>query len=440
MLRAARFVLGTIMAAAVLASPAAAQKTAAKHTAQPSSATQRTEQLARAEAAMDHEQWSEAEAILRKLVAANAKDTQAWFDLGYTMHAQGNYSAAIAAYRGAVISQPQSFECNLNLGLMLAHEHRAEAVTVLENATQLKPTGEHPKQALARGWAALADVRESDTKGALQAWSRAAELDASLPTLLGYAAALERTGDLAAAEHPVLQAAALAPDSPEPQAMLANLYMRTKRLPEAEAALGKVLAARPNDENAHLQLGRVLSAEEKYEAAAIELKKALALRVDDWDAVRELAFVCERLKKWPEAEVQYRALTAHFPSDADAHDGLGAALMAQLKYANARDEFLSAIKLKPTSGETWGRLAMALAGNQQYDLAIKAMDERKKYLAETPITYFLCATYYDHLRLYPEAVQNYKAFLAVSNGQFPDEEWKARHRLVAIEPEARKKK
>jgi len=57
----------------------------------------RASQIAQAESAMDHEQWPESEAILRKLVAANPKDALAWFDLGYVMHAIGNYPEAIAA-------------------------------------------------------------------------------------------------------------------------------------------------------------------------------------------------------------------------------------------------------------------------------------------------------------------------------------------------------
>ena len=48
--------------------------------------------IVRAESAMDQQQWSEAEAILRKLVAANAKDARAWFDLGYVMHAAAELS------------------------------------------------------------------------------------------------------------------------------------------------------------------------------------------------------------------------------------------------------------------------------------------------------------------------------------------------------------
>ena len=70
--------------------------------------------------------------------------------------------------------------------------------------------------------------------------------------------------------------------------------MRTQRLPEAEETLRRLLTEAPQDESAHLQLGRVLSVEKKDPEASAELHKALALRADDWDALRELAFVEER--------------------------------------------------------------------------------------------------------------------------------------------------
>ena len=366
--------------------------------------------IMRAESAMDQQQWPEAEAILRKLVAANAKDTRAWFDLGYVMHAQKNYPEAISAYRGAVAAQPESFECNLNLGVMLAHENHPDASKYLEMATHLKPTSAHPQAALAHAWAALAGVQaEKDAIRALDSWSHAVTLapdDAQ--DRLAFGEALERSGDFAGAEREFRKANELQPNSADSLAALANLYMRAKRLPEAEEALRRLVAATPQDENAHLQLGRVLSAARKDAEA--------------------------------EAEKSYRALLVQFPNDADLHNGLGSVLLSRLKYAEARDEFARCVRLKPDWGEAYGQLALAAAGNKEYELAIKALDARKKLLPELPSSYFLRATCYDHLRRFADAVENYKAFLAISNGQFPDDEWKARHRLIAIEPEAKRKK
>jgi tetratricopeptide (TPR) repeat protein len=216
--------------------------------------------------------------------------------------------------------------------------------------------------------------------------------------------------------------------------------MRAKHLPEAEQILRRLVAIAPQDENGHLQLGRVLSAESHDAEAAAELQKALALRADDLEALRELAFVQERSKQYAEAEKSYRSLLIHFPKDAELHNGLGSVLLPQLKYAEAQNEFFQCVRMKPDWGVAYGQLALAAAGNKDYDLAIKALDARKKLLPEPPSSLFLRATYYDHLHRLPEAIEGYKAFLAVSNGQFPDEEWKARHRLIAIESEAKRKK
>jgi hypothetical protein len=65
---------------------------------------------------------------------------------------------------------------------------------------------------------------------------------------------------------------------------------------------------------------------------------------------------------------------------------------------------------------------------------IRALDARKKFLPEVSITYFLRASAYDHLRDFKNAAANYHLFLNTANGKYPDYEWKAKHRLIAIEP------
>jgi hypothetical protein len=46
---------------------------------------------------------------------------------------------------------------------------------------------------------------------------------------------------------------------------------------------------------------------------------------------------------------------------------------------------------------------------------------------------FLEATAHDKLHHIKQATDLYKQFLSVANGQFPDEEWEARHRLITLE-------
>jgi hypothetical protein len=43
------------------------------------------------------------------------------------------------------------------------------------------------------------------------------------------------------------------------------------------------------------------------------------------------------------------------------------------------------------------------------------------------------ATAHDKLHHNKQATDLYKQFLSVANGQFPDEEWEVRHRLLALQ-------
>jgi hypothetical protein len=57
---------------------------------------------------------------------------------------------------------------------------------------------------------------------------------------------------------------------------------------------------------------------------------------------------------------------------------------------------------------------------------------RSKYLPETPVTYFLWATTCDNLHQSKQAQEYYRKFLTASDGKYPDQEWQAKHRLVAL--------
>ena len=116
------------------------------------------------------------------------------------------------------------------------------------------------------------------------------------------------------------------------------------------------------------------------------------------------------------------------------HQWLGQALLGQLKYPEAQQEFVTAVKLKPNFGEAYGDLAFAASANKNYMLTLQALDARAKFLPEVPMTYFLRATAYDHLQDAKQAAVHYHKFLEVAGGRFPDQEWQAKHRLVAIEP------
>jgi tetratricopeptide (TPR) repeat protein len=160
------------------------------------------------------------------------------------------------------------------------------------------------------------------------------------------------------------------------------------------------------------------------------------LRLDPGDAKaqRDLADLYSEMDKQAQAQQAYVALLASHPNDAGLHYGLGRVLLKQKQFADAERELVRAVQLQPNLGDAYGDLAIAASENKDYAMAIKAMDMRAKYVPETPISYFLRATAYDHLRDSKQAAKYYHQFLESAAGKYPDQEWQATHRLIAIEP------
>ncbi len=391
-------------------------------------------ELGQAEEAIQKQDYAAAEPLLQKVVDRDPNNYVAWFDLGFVENALGKVDTSIAAYRKSVAAKPDVFESNLNLGLQLAKSDQPEAEQFLRAATQLRPTS-HVAEGQYRAWLSLAHILEKrNSEQALSAYHQAAILqpkEAEPHLAAGHL--LEQENKFSDAEQEYKQALALDRAS-DALTGLANVYMRGRRFPEAEEYLRKLVAAKPDQAAAHVQLGRVLEAEGKHDDAIEELETGAKLAPSDESVQRDLAELYTTAGKHDRAEAVYRTLLAAHPNDAELHRGFGQSLLRQKKFADAQQEFLASVKLKPDLGEAYGDLAFAASENKDYPLVIKALDARAKFLPEIPITYFLRASALDHLRDYKQASANYHLFLNAANGKYPDQEWQARHRLIAIEP------
>ena len=391
-------------------------------------------ELTQAEDAIQKHDYAGAELLLRKVVGHDPANYVAWFDLGFVENGLGKLDDSIAAYRKSVATKADVFESNLNLGLQLAKSDNPEAEHFLRAATQLKPTS-NASDGKFRAWLSLANVLEKSKPGeALDAYHQAATLQPKDPEPHVAAGHLfEQDNKFADAEQEYKQALALDPTS-DALAGLANIYMRGRRFPEAEEYLRKLVAAHPEQAAAHAQLGRVLAAEGKNDEAIAELQTIAKGPSSDVSVQRDLADLYFAAGKNDEAEAAYRALVAAHPNEAELHQGLGRTLLRQKKFPEAQKEFLATVRLKPDLGEGYGDLAFAASENKDYSLTVKALDARAKLLPEVAFTYFLRASALDHLRDYKQAAVDYHLFLNTANGKYPDQEWQAKHRLIAIEP------
>ena len=379
--------------------------------------------------------YSAAQPILQQATVKDPKSYQAWYDLGYCQQALNHDAEAVASYKKSVEINSKIFETNLNLGLLLASSgDRDEAITYLRAATQLQPAS-HPEQSKEHAWLALGKLQLGSRPGeAEQSLTEAAKLvplDPEPHLLLGEL--YESTGKVEAAKTQYRQAVVHAQGESHDQALrgMVNVSIASKEYGEAEKSIREYLASSSSDPKAHLLLGRLLAAQGKNEEALTEL--SAAGNENDPHVLREKAGLLMAVNRNAEALPVYKQLVEQDSNDAQLRYEYGLGLMHQHQWPDAEEQLLAAVKLNPNMANAYGDLAVVASENQHYDLALKALDVRTKLLGDNPGTYFLRATALDHLRRFPEATQNYKEFLAAANGKYPDEEWKARHRLIAIE-------
>jgi len=428
------FILCLVLAAAVCSPAQSPSGTVRHHREEESDAWAAL--LTQAESDIERHDFAAAEPKLKTYLNTHPDDYSAWYYLGYTYHGTGKAEEAVAAYRKSVAAKPDVFESNLNLGLSLAETGQPDAEQFLRAAARLTPSSGIPAAGHARAWLALGRLLQATRPDeAITAFQQAATLDPKDPEPhLALGALLENERNFTEAELQYKQALGMAPESSDAMVALANLYMHLRRYDDAAGLLRKIIAQKPEDAAAHLQFGRMLAVAGKNEEAASELEAGIKLDPEDVKARRDLADLYSEMGKNEEAEKYYASLLASAPNDADLHHSFGRALLRQKQFARAEQELIRAVELKPDLGQAYGDLAAAANENKDYARAIWASDMRARYLPEIPISFFLRATAYDHLRDARQAARYYHQFLEVAGGQYPEQEWQAKHRLVAIEP------
>ncbi len=402
------------------------------------------DKIRHAEDLLEHGDYKAAEPELAGLAKANPKDAHILFDLGFTQEHNDEDEAAANAYAAAIAADPNLAEPQVALGLLKARTGQAtEARLYLTNAVKLTAAAPDLRARALRALARLDQPTQPDQ--ARNELAEAIQLNGQQPGDAELTASLTASASNGAEAEPALrQALAQDPNDITATVELGSLLQKQNKLPEADALLTPALAAHPGDPRLVAQTATLYAAENKgTEALALlqGLREASPQARSNPNLTRLYAHLLLVSGDAAGAEPLYRTLAESQPSDPTLLDDLGSTLVREQKFAEAQAVLTRAVAQREAFhdeaawGETAGHLAFAASRNHAPQVALQALHARATVLPNSAATLFLEATSHDALHEKEEAVRAYRAFLALANGKLPDEEFEARHRLIALEHE-----
>ena len=425
--------------ALLVATPAHAQLPAGTTdtTAQPQPAPQ-DPLLTQASDALDKQDYPTALKLLTTLAEKSPTDAHILYDLAYTQDAL-DQPAAEATYRRAIAADATYFEPHLALGLLLARTGKlTEAHTELTLATTL--TTDNPLLK-AHAFRALARL-DRGTNYALASDELLAALKLSPETeddILLSGELAETSGDPVSAEAAYRRLLAADPKNTDATAALIHVLLSQKKPDQAEALLTAALAKDPDNPTLNSQLADLYDQQNKTAQAIPIVEKLHTTHPEDANLTRLLARLYSRNQQYDKSAPLYDALIVASPQDPTLLDDSANVQIHLKKFAEAESLLKRAIAQpsafpgKDDLALAASHLAFAASENNDPTTTLQAIEIRDKVLPQSPSSLFLAATAHDKLHHTKQATDLYKQFLSVANGQFPDEEWEARHRLITLD-------
>ncbi len=391
------------------------------------SVAQSPDYLAQGVKALDANQPAAAEPLFRKALEANPSDLQANFDLALVLGMEHKDADAVAAWRKTLELKPGLYEAELNLGILLTRDHQpGDALPLLKEAADAKPSEFRPRFYYGQALFDAGQFTESEAqfRAAIAADPKSAGAN------LGLARALLKQQKLQDSETAFRAAAALDPAYHNALLELAAEYDRTDHRAEAIAILREF----PSNPTATKRLAELQLAGGDAKAAIPALEATVAQtpttknQMALIDAYRDAGMRDKML-------AQLKIAVESDPENFDLHMSYGRNLRDQRLFTAAAQQFQAADKLKPDSPEVLNELAGVLILSDQYDAGLAALDRVHALGKDIPGDYYLRAITLDKLRRNKPALDAYKQFLAVAGGKYPDDEFRARQRVLILERE-----
>ncbi len=381
--------------------------------------------------AMQEQRYQAAVDDFNNAIAAEPKDYALHFNLALAYSLLGKDPEGISEYKKCLELKPDLYQADLNIGiLLLRRKQAAEALPYLESAASQKKQEFRPTYYV--GEASLAG---GDFEKAVTAFQAALQLDAkSAAAESGLGRSLAKQGQLAEAQPHFLKAAELDPKYRDSLLELADL-LETHDQPEQAIQLYKQFPDNPAAQERvgalEIKLGKAAEA-----VASLETAVAASPTVANRAA---LATAYVKNKQPDKAFPIIRQLVQAQPDDFELRMMYARMLRDQRKFPEAAREFYKSTQMKPGSSEAWSEFAGVLVMAENYPAALGALDKVAALHAEKPGHVYLRAIVLDRIKQLKPALENYQRFLAMSQGENPDEEFKARQRSRIIQLELNKR-
>jgi tetratricopeptide (TPR) repeat protein len=268
-----------------------------------------------------------------------------------------------------------------------------------------------------------------------QAYNTALEADPKSPDAeLGLARSLAKQNRISDAAPHFRKAGELNPDYRNDLLELGPLYEAQKQPAEAIVIYQQF----PDNPGAQERLGELLLASGQAADAVSHFQAAIAKSPT---VANRAALAAAYLKnKEPDKALPVvEQILASEPNNFEIRMLHGRILRDQRKFPQAAQDFFRAAQNKPDSSEAWSELAGVLVMAEDYPSALGALDRLASLHAEKPGHVYLRAIVLDRINQRQPALESYQKFLAMSNGQSPDEEFKARQRIRILQREIDKR-
>jgi tetratricopeptide (TPR) repeat protein len=382
--------------------------------------------------ALDEGRYDAAAAAFQKATASDPRDYFAHFNLAMSYTLLHRDPEAVAEYRKTLEIKPGLYEAELNGGIVLMRQNNpVDAGPLLEDAARQKPGEFRPRYYFAESLLQTGDYARAEEN-----YRQAIALDPkSAPAQLGMAQVLVQQGQLPDAARYFREAARIDPTHYRSYLLeLAQLYEKAGQNADAVAIYREF----PENPQAQARVGELLLESRKFADAVPKLEESYQKTPDSRNRVAlasAYVFTQQLDKALPLLD---QAVSAE-PGDYDVRMMYARALRDRKQYAPAARQFYEAARIRPAEPKPWTELGGMLYMTGDYVQALTAFENARKAGENSAGNWFLQAIILDKLKQLKPAKQAYEQFLALSNGQNPNQEFQARQRVRILDREINKK-